>query len=334
MNRTAVLAGLIMACALAALVFLDSPGETPLPPKVEARVQNCPICRKMAETLPAGEFSQDPHTVACRVCHHPHTQKTTDEWRATCTSSSCHPRAWTYTVFHRVDASVFVNCTNCHGVHSWTLKGANCLDCHGAFVDSSRVIQVTDIAGVTTFNHAPHRNLECALCHRSEQQHAEIVLRSSADCAACHHEGRSATACETCHTKRDLVFSRREAVPVALSVWNEPQSRDLPFPHAKHNGVLCNACHAKGGERAQADCAKCHESHHAADAPCTICHAAPRAGAHDADVHETECTDCHAKGPQRARPDTRALCLSCHKSQVDHNPGKICADCHKVTSGS
>lgn len=334
MKRTAVLAGLIMASALAALVFMDSPGETPLPPKVEARVQNCPICRKMAETLPAGEFSKDPHTFACQVCHHPHTQKTTDEWRATCTSSSCHPRAWTYTVFHRVSADVFVKCTNCHGVHTWTLKGTNCLDCHGGFVDSSRVIKVTDLAGVSTFNHAPHRNLECALCHRSDQRHAELVLHSSTDCAACHHQGRSATPCETCHAKRDLMFSRTEAVPVAFSVWNAPQSRELPFPHAKHTGLPCSACHAKGGERAQADCAKCHDAHHAASAPCTICHATPSAGAHNADVHEAECTDCHAKGPERAQPDTRAFCLTCHRSQVDHNPGKVCAECHKVTAGS
>lgn len=326
--------GLVLAVGLGAFVFIAPRAETPLPPAVAARTESCEICRKMAETLPAGEFSHDAHSFACRVCHHPHTQKTVEEWRASCTSSSCHPRAWTYTVFHRVNANAFVRCTNCHGVHTWTLKGAKCLDCHGAFVDSSHAITVTQVAGVTTFNHAPHRNLECALCHRSDRRHAEMVLQSSADCAACHHQGRSSTPCLTCHAKRDLAFSRTEAVPVALSVWDAPRSRDLPFPHARHTGLPCSACHAKGGERAQADCAKCHEAHHAADATCTTCHAAPPADAHDADVHEAECTDCHAKGPQRARPDTRAFCLTCHRSQNDHNPGKICADCHKVTSGS
>jgi len=315
--------------------FLVAPGaETPLPAAVAARTEGCEICRKMAETLPATEFSHDAHSFACRVCHHPHTQKTVEEWRATCTTSSCHPRAWTYTVFHRVDANVFVKCTNCHGVHTWTLKGSNCLDCHGAFVDSSRAIKVSQVAGVTTFNHAPHRSLECARCHRSDRRHAEMVLQSSADCAACHHQGRSSTPCMTCHAKRDLAFSRTEAVPLALSVWDTPRSRDLPFPHGRHTGLPCNTCHAEGGERAQADCATCHEAHHSALATCTTCHAAPPADAHDADVHEAECTDCHAKGPQRARPDTRAFCLTCHRAQTEHNPGKVCADCHKVTSGS
>jgi len=333
-KRTALAAGLVVACALAGFIFMDSPAETPLPPKVAARAQDCEICRKMAEGLPPAEFSKDPHTFACKVCHHPHTQKTTDEWRATCTSSSCHPRAWTYTVFHRVDANVFVKCTNCHGVHTWTLKGATCLDCHGAFIDSTRAITVTDIPGVTTFNHAPHRNLECALCHRSETRHAELALHSSADCAACHHQGRRAAACVTCHAKPTLAFARTETVPLALSVWDASKSRELPFPHGRHAGLACNECHAKGGERAQADCAKCHDAHHQAQASCTTCHAAPPAGAHDAEVHEADCTDCHAKGPQRARPDTRAFCLTCHRSQVDHNPGKICEDCHKVSSGS
>jgi class III cytochrome C family protein len=334
MKRTGLWVVLVVTSAMAGLVFLDSPGEAPLSPAVTARTDGCEICRKMAESLPAGEFAHDPHTFACRVCHHPHTQKTVDEWRTTCTSSGCHPRAWTYTVFHRVSANVFVNCTNCHGVHSWTLEGKNCLDCHGSFVDSSRAIPVTQVAGVSTFNHAPHRNLDCALCHGFERRHGEVRLRSSADCAACHHQGRSATPCETCHAKRTLAFSRTEAVQVALSVWDAPKTRDLPFPHARHSGLPCNSCHAKGGERAQADCAKCHEAHHAAGTQCTICHAAPPADAHDADVHEAECTDCHAKGPQRSKPDTRAFCLTCHRGQVDHNPGKICADCHKVSSGS
>jgi len=332
-RRAAVLGALFVSCALT-VVFMNAPAETPLLPKIAARTRDCEICRKMAESLPAGEFSQDPHRFDCQVCHHPHTQKTAEEWRATCTSSSCHPRAWTYTVFHRVDANVFVKCTNCHAVHTWTLKGANCLDCHGAFIDSSRAIKVTDVPGIATFNHAPHRNLDCALCHRSQERHAELALRSSADCAACHHQGRSATPCETCHAKRDLVFSRTEAVPVALSVWSGPKSRDLPFPHAKHIGLECNACHLKGGERAQADCTRCHEAHHAAASKCTICHATPPSGAHNADVHEAQCTECHAKGPQRAQPDTRELCLTCHRAQVDHNPGKVCVDCHKVISGS
>ena len=326
------LATVLCSGLLAGGLWRLSSSESPLP--VESRTRDCAICRKMTESLPAGEFDRDAHGFFCRTCHHPHTQKTAEEWRFTCTSSGCHPRAWTESVFHRLDANVFVKCTNCHGVHVWTVEGTNCRDCHGAFADSSRSLAVTGVSGVKTFNHAPHRNLDCAICHRSETRHAELAIHSAADCSSCHHEARRDTPCETCHAKRELAFSRVTPLSLALSVWDGPRSRNVPFDHARHATLACASCHEKGGQAARADCASCHEAHHAPDADCARCHGTPPPGAHEAEVHEAECTDCHAKGPRRAQPDTRSLCLSCHRDQIDHNPGQVCANCHKVTAGS
>ena len=318
------------------IVWLPLPRSSPAQtsPVPASRTAGCDICRKMAESLPSGEFDHDAHQMPCRVCHHPHTQKTTEEWRATCTSPDCHPRAWTKTVFHRLDANVFVNCTNCHGVHVWKIEGTECRDCHGAFADSSRALAVKGMAGVTSFNHAPHRSLDCAICHRSETRHAELAIHSSADCSACHHETRRNTPCVTCHAGRELAFSRVLPMSLALAAWDGPRSRNVAFSHGRHAGLPCASCHERGGQAAKADCASCHEGHHAAGADCALCHAAPPEGAHDADVHEADCTDCHTRAPKRASPDTRSLCLSCHRDQIDHNPGQVCAGCHKVTSGS
>ena len=312
----------------------EGTGGNPPPRAVplEDRIDGCDICGKMTQSVPAGEFSRDPHSFACGACHHPHTQRTAAEWRATCSAEGCHPRPWTRTVFHRVDARVFVNCFNCHQPHVWALDGKNCRSCHAAFVDSVGAIPVTAVAGVKTFEHGRHRDVECASCHRSDRQHAEMALTAASDCSSCHHESRRDTPCSSCHAPREVAFSRNVQVSMVLSVWDSPRTRTLTFPHGKHARGECSSCHETGGAAGKAECALCHEGHHRAGADCTQCHAAPPSQAHDISVHGADCTDCHEKGPVRSAEEPRSFCLTCHRTMRDHNPGDACVSCHDPAS--
>jgi hypothetical protein len=332
--RFLVVAG-ILGGGVRSATAQERTGGDPAPRAValEDRIRGCEICRKMTQSVPPAEFSRDSHPFACGACHHPHTQRTPAEWRATCSADGCHPRPWTRTVFHRVDARVFVNCFNCHQPHAWILDGKDCRSCHAAFVDTVGAIPVSAVAGVKTFEHGKHRDVACASCHRSDRKHAELALASAADCSSCHHQARQDTPCSSCHKPQEIAFSRKVQASMALGVWDAPRTRTLSFPHGKHTREgACSSCHTTGGAAGKAECALCHEGHHRVGADCTQCHSPPPAQAHDMSVHEAACTDCHEKGPVRSREEPRSFCLACHATMRDHNPGDACVSCHDPAS--
>ena len=96
--------------------------------------------------------------------------------------------------------------------------------------------------------------------------------------------------------------------------------------HRPHSSVVWFAWR-KPSTRVRADC---HAQHHDPTAECRTCHL-PSKNAHTRQAH-LGCTEsqCHApKAVQQLQPK-RNVCLVCHQTKVDHQPGKECATCHQV----
>lgn len=345
-----------LALGLALAGFWPRPGDSQAPagstaapagttataaavPSVESRTAGCPTCAAMAARLPADEFARDPHTFACRSCHDPHVQKTPAEWRQRCTTPDCHPRPWPRTVFHRVRPQVFVNCLNCHQPHIWTLNGQNCLGCHAAQLDTLGTGPGQPPHDYGTFSHKIHHDVDCQKCHDLSRKHAVTVVRTKADCEACHHGPPAAAPCATCHTGRtqptSIASTGEVNVPMAMSVWKEPHTRKLPFAHERHRQFECKTCHGNGSTKPDGSlCITCHDKHHQADADCATCHRPAPVQAHPLSLHATGCagSGCHKNPPFTQVVLARNFCLTCHQDQADHNPGQNCAGCHKISA--
>lgn len=321
------------------LAFFAALGNTPAARQddvaalLESRVEGCTICARMVENVSPREFLDDPHEFACASCHHPHTKKSAEEWRRTCQSSGCHPRAWTRSIYHRLDPEVFQDCRNCHGAHVWTVDGTDCASCHADIHGPEGTVPATDVAGVETFRHDLHEDFDCATCHRSEVRHAALLVTEKSQCMDCHHRGDHGMECASCHGSELAAATRPRAVDLRLSVWPESRSRRLPFDHERHRGLDCASCHDPGADFAlAADCASCHQEHHRLEADCVTCHTAPADDAHGLAVHETRTcsgSGCHQRGFE-TMPLQRNFCVSCHQEQIAHYPGRDCASCHKI----
>jgi len=339
----ALVAGLLAGAA----VFLGEAQErepsaagTPeqTPAQIQARTGECTICARMVQVAGADEFAHDVHTFACAECHHPHNQRTAEDWNKTCQNDGCHPRAWPKTIFHRLDPEVFRDCRNCHIPHVFQAHGQDCTSCHGGAHPAPGTVAAPDVAGAGTFPHERHRDLPCATCHESKTEHAKLIMTDFGQCMSCHHGPEQKKPCETCHgdAMPAAGITKRE-VTVAMSVWDKPRKRSLPFDHDMHSGILdCDSCHpAASGFAVKADCASCHDSHHNEDANCIGCHEAPPGDAHDVDIHETfDCSTCHENAFTKIPLEQRNFCLVCHQDKADHNTGKNCASCHKLTPKS
>ncbi|MDX1395732.1 MAG: hypothetical protein R3195_15220 [Gemmatimonadota bacterium] len=198
------------------------------------------------------------------------------------------------------------------------------------------------------FTHDAHADLDCTECHSSERRHGEVMVRTPADCASCHHAADSGAACGSCHAGRELDTTVARAV--TLTVAGRPRERTIAFSHGDHAGQGCAECHGSAADAAPtaeaAACTGCHAEHHGAEATCVACHAdPPPGGAHDLEVHaDLSCTGagCHTNrtgmgfldGAGRADGGIAAVCLSCHTEQRDHEPGGDCASCHLVDPAS
>jgi len=299
----------------------------PEPVPLEQRTGDCPTCQAMAQRLPAGEFDHDPHEVACRTCHHPHTQKTSREWKQTCTGAGCHVRPWPRTVFHRVNPDVFLNCLNCHRPHTWSLNGEDCASCHGAGPDT--LVTAGPGADFDPFPHSRHTGVECAACHESVRKHAVTLITSRSQCQSCHHASLAESSCRSCHGGNQLAAARN--VAVKMSIAGDSVIRTVGFRHAIHTDLECRECHGGSAARPTGDlCITCHEFHHDPGTQCKACHATPAPDAHTAETHEFDCVDCHEGSPIPKLLPTRNLCEACHQDRDDHNPGENCNDCHSI----
>ncbi len=190
--------------------------------------------------------------------------------------------------------------------------------------------------GAGRFSHGDHRTESCSSCHSSRVRHGALLVRSSADCARCHHTGPGRDQCATCHRGATAAPpSLQTAQTYRLAVQNRSETRRLPFDHQRHQSVACVRCHTNPVSRAAegAECAACHASHHRPDANCVACHAGanPIAAHKPADHPNCASTACH--GARAANlPATREMCLMCHVTQTRHAPGKVCEQCHQVTA--
>ncbi|HEU5210757.1 MAG TPA: hypothetical protein VFU06_15285 [Longimicrobiales bacterium] len=183
------------------------------------------------------------------------------------------------------------------------------------------------------FDHARHTQVDCLACHSAENTHGQITVTSFNDCRSCHHTGSVVQPCTRCHTSTDMpggAFDLRR--PFRPSV-GRAENRTFRFDHAQHADVACATCHREGLElsAARVNCSACHEEHHEASNNCRACHETPAAGAHTRTAHLTCAgSGCHSPAPVQASERTRQLCLSCHQDMVDHQPGRVCVDCHAL----
>jgi hypothetical protein len=275
--------------------------------------------------------SMDPHPFACAGCHHPHTSsEPPPTWLPTCTASGCHPKAWTETIFHRVDPEIFKDCTHCHVPHVWKAVGADCRSCHGPGASATPVA----VQAMAAFPHERHAGFECTVCHETTDSHASLIVTADAQCQACHHTPPVADNCATCHSGSEIAGRRVEAVSMKLSRSGPVRKRSLDFDHSRHTSLDCKSCHSAPFDAApRVDCASCHDNHHKIDAQCQACHQPPPPGVHPLSVHETGCAACHATPGFESMAGSRNLCLSCHRTLENHQPGKACSTCHLVTMG-
>lgn len=213
-----------------------------------------------------------------------------------------------------------------------------------------QLAELSDFRGSTRgtgrFAHGPHALLDCAGCHgipRGHRSHADVgctdchapegasrEARAGADCAACHHDPERSDPCTRCH--EDPAALSAAVAPRALTVASDTVRRDLPFAHSLHVGVECVACHGAGVTRVEdVSCISCHRDHHQRTADCTACHPAPGADVHDREAHGG-CggAGCHRDPVVLSLPATRSVCLVCHPSMRDHEPGRDCAPCHRL----
>lgn len=183
------------------------------------------------------------------------------------------------------------------------------------------------------FDHRDHEDLECIDCHTSRQTHGQVSIESRAQCLDCHHTRPVVDrGCARCHGTSGVVGTR--PVTIGIEVRGRTTQRRVGFDHGDHAGVGCAQCHTRGTTLAVSrDCADCHDSHHTARADCITCHAEPAQAAHTREVHTRGCagSSCHESARYGAMTEGRNTCLTCHRDQVDHRPGRTCAECHRVT---
>ena len=190
--------------------------------------------------------------------------------------------------------------------------------------------------GTVRFSHGDHKSETCASCHSSRVRHGELLVKSAADCARCHHTGAGRDQCATCHRGASLAPTALQTMQTyRLAVKNAAVTRRLPFDHQRHQSVTCVRCHSNPVSRAAegAECASCHANHHRPDANCVACHAgANPIAAHKPGAHPN-CASAACHGTRAANlPATREMCLMCHTNQTRHAPGKVCEQCHQVTA--
>jgi hypothetical protein len=182
------------------------------------------------------------------------------------------------------------------------------------------------------FLHRQHEALSCLECHGRADEHGVLTVGTPQQCAACHHDPQRGYECAACHDGGDIPAAREVGASMALTVWEEPRVRGLPFEHGIHEAFACQECHTEGVMLGvELECAACHDDHHRPEADCTSCHLPAEEGVHGLEVHLTcSSSGCHAGTAGERPPLARTLCLTCHREQRDHEPGLACQQCHMV----
>jgi len=292
----------------------------------------------LADPVPADE----PHGAVCGVCHDLWADRPLVQTARSCSGGECHADPENLTPFHRtVDPKTLSQCTECHRPHDFRVRdrGERCGTCHegGGLVASwATPPPALELAPGLTFDHDDHPGVGCAACHGAGAAHTTLKLRTIEDCRSCHHTPPESDDCTSCHVVdevRDITAEVSRSLDIHVGSLDGPR-RTLVFDHAKHWGTECSVCHTGGHDMSTtggADCSGCHLDHHDPTADCSACHEPPADGAHTRDAH-LGCggAGCHDPLPAgiRGAPRTRQLCLACHRDMSQHEPGRICVDCH------
>jgi DnaJ-class molecular chaperone len=193
-----------------------------------------------------------------------------------------------------------------------------CRACHGVVV-----------------GHDSHREVECAACHEAAAPPESASIPTAAQCQACHHDPARAQPCGRCHGPAPELPTSTVPVRIAAGGPGTAQTRGLDFEHAAHAALSCESCHGTPPSAAEARaCEACHSDHHEATRRCVACHAPLPLDTHTAQAHEG-CggSGCHDDAAVLALPATRSVCLACHQDQAEHEPGRECGPCHRITDG-
>jgi len=186
------------------------------------------------------------------------------------------------------------------------------------------------------FSHRIHKVVACANCHDQKVSPGAFKMRTTNDCAACHHSAERSVTCEGCHNspaEQRKVYLR--PVPMRTASGLPAKTRQLPFAHRAHRDLECKTCHTNGVMLGVSrDCMSCHTEHHTVERTCTACHADAKLS-HQRAAHDgCAGSGCHSNATVVALPATRQVCLACHHEQVNHKPKRECAECHVVKWGA
>jgi len=149
----------------------------------------------------------------------------------------------------------------------------------------------------------------------------------------CHHAPAQRVACTGCHAPATLPQNVERAVTVETSVAPGPSTRTLRFSHSAHPDVACRSCHSGPPTYlALASCTSCHARHHTPERQCRVCHAESVISEHDAATAHVSCggAGCHRDPAVDSLTWSRQVCLACHQTMANHQPGLACARCHAV----
>jgi len=275
---------------------------------------------------------------ACVTCHNPHPERPQNTTPQAC--SSCHGAMAQDHGHGQKDLA----CTQCHLPHSFvrTVQDeALCANCHKS--EHTRA-------------HANPGHTDCSNCHQDLPHHPKA---GSNDCARCHSAQAPATtkhsACTSCHEPHGGTQAK------ACGQCHQTEHRSAPAGHAictnchnPHNAnprapeKACAGCHAAEQQKnphngLATGCLTCHRPHGgpAGKAPagpaqpptCSSCHKPQSLGGLHAQAGHATCTSCHSPHDSAPRRD-RENCTTCHKEQMNHQPGaKNCASCHLFRGG-
>jgi hypothetical protein len=262
----------------------------------------------------------------------PAPQKDTDKFShklhqdVDCTS--CHS---TETSHGALKVKTVADCQQCH--HS-KRNQQRCSSCHTPQeIAGARVVLAATGRSAEKFSHKLHEGVTCTTCHGMETSHGGLKVKTVTDCQGCHHSVRNKARCTSCHTQQEIGGTRQRAIAVKLSMWSSAQTRTVGFAHEVHAEVECTSCHQSAPSFAAVrSCSACHAAHHDVQRNCTSCHVkVTDTKVHDRRVHVT-CAGagCHSAALLPKPATARAVCLSCHTQQVNHEPGGDCASCHLI----
>ena len=175
-------------------------------------VEQCFSCHEMQNLLATFDPERDPHRGTCGMCHNPHTQKTPQDARASCTTAGCHAD-WRKEPFHVGvrHRDVAQRCILCHLPHQAKVDPSDCAGCHAAVnrragrrlpeaFDTTKALRRTSWVPPAaehrpkgkgdappleepsdSFPHDRHKELACLTCHASSSGHGRLTFECHVD---------------------------------------------------------------------------------------------------------------------------------------------------------